>query len=248
MLEDRATADGPVKITEEIRLFIHNLFALAPKTELGPPYDPPAGFVWVPPGEFILGGSDGFKMQITRLDEGFFLGKYPVTNAEYARFVAETWHNNPPFHWKGQVQQSEIADHPVVDVDWHDALSYCSWLRAVTGKPIALPSEAQWEKAARGVDGRVYPWGDAWDAARCNTREATTPVGAYSPTGDGPYGAGDQAGNVWEWMASERDFGRLMRGGACSRDGARCAFRGRSYPLDGFMHEGFRVCFSPSRV
>jgi formylglycine-generating enzyme required for sulfatase activity len=254
MLEDRATADGPVKITEEIRLFIHNLFALAPKTEPSPPHDPPTGFVWVPPGEFILGGPGGLDVQIARLDEGVFIGKYPVTNAEYARFVKAT-DCEPPEHWKGPRPPSEIADHPVVYVSWHDAVAYTEWARQRLPQQgtLRLPMEQEWEKGARGVDGRVYPWGDTWDAARCNTMEKgpgrTTPVEAYSPAGDSPYRAADMAGNVWEWTASEAGSRRVVRGGSFGngQDNARCAYRDGSGPGYHWLNSGFRVVVSPSR-
>ena len=102
----------------------------------------------------------------------------------------------------------------MVYVSWHDAMAYCRWLSGVTGKPITLPSEAQWEKAARGGlppagrdkgRAREYPWGDEWDEAKCNTGELglgdTTPVGIF-PEGASPYGCLDMAGNVWEWTRS----------------------------------------------
>ncbi len=97
-------------------------------------------------------------------------------------------------------------DHPVVNVTWHDAVAYCKWLAGVTGKAYRLPSEAEWEKAARGTDGRIYPWGDEWHRMRCNAsggkRGGTTRVGNYSPLGDSPYGCADMVGNVCEWTRS----------------------------------------------
>jgi formylglycine-generating enzyme required for sulfatase activity len=244
MLRDQATANGPVKINEEIRLFLHGLFALEPKEEPGPPYAPPEGFVWVPPGEFILGGPDGLDMQIARLAEGLFVARYPVTNAEYARFVAAAGRETPK-HWNGRRPSSERADHPVVYVDWRDALAYAEWADK------RLPTEHEWARAARGNDGRVYPWGDAWDETRCNTRESgpgtTTPVGAYSPAGDSPYGLADVAGNVWEWTSTDQGGLRVLRGGswASNRSYARCAYRLRFNPADrNDLHGGFRVVVS----
>jgi len=94
----------------------------------------------------------------------------------------------------------------VVNITWHDAVAYCQWLSEATGKPYRLPTEAEWEKAARSSDGRRYPWGNEFDQNKCNTKEAglgtTTPVGQYSPDGDSPYGCADMAGNVWEWTQS----------------------------------------------
>src|SRR5207249_3699107 len=94
------------------------------------------------------------------------------------------------------------ASHPVVHVSWHDVRAYCEWLSKVTGKAIRLPTEAEWEKAARGdKDKRTYPWGDVFDSAKCNSRELglgdTSPVGVF-PAGASPYGVLDVAGNVWE--------------------------------------------------
>ena len=93
----------------------------------------------------------------------------------------------------------------MVYVSWYDAVAYCNWLAEVTGKPYNLPSEVEWEKGARGSDGHIWPWGDQWDAGRCNSIESgpddSTPVGAY-PTGASPYGLLDMAGNVWEWTRS----------------------------------------------
>ncbi len=97
------------------------------------------------------------------------------------------------------------ADHPVTQVSWDDAVAFAQWVSQVTGRNVRLPTEAEWEKAARGTDGRIYPWGDIWDKTKLNSFEGgrgdTTQVGKYSPEGDSPYGAADMAGNVWEWTA-----------------------------------------------
>ncbi len=136
--------------------------------------------------------------------EMVLLTRTPVTNAQYAAFVQATGHGQPE-HWKGGRPPGDKRRHPVVYVSWHDAVAYCRWLAEVTGKPYRLPSEAEWEKGARGSDGRIYPWGNRWDAQRCNSGEGgpgdTTPVGAY-PQGASPYGLLDLAGNVWEWTRS----------------------------------------------
>jgi len=258
MLQDRATAGGPVLINEEVCLFLTDLFALQPKPEPASPYEPPEGFVWVPPGEFILGGRDGLDLQIARLEEGFFAARTPVTNAQYARFVAERGHK-PPRHWRGLRPPADLADHPVVNVTWHDAVAYAGWAG------VRLPTELEWEKAARGYDGRDYPWGE-WAEGRCNTYEAgigtTSPVGQFSlelhpepgpevvEGGDSPYGLQDAAGQVWEWTASvwKSDSSlRVLRGGSFFdlRNRARCASRVGDLPGDVWDSYGFRVVVSP---
>ena len=94
----------------------------------------------------------------------------------------------------------------MVGVSWVEAVAYCRWLSKQTGIEFRLPSEAEWEKAARGAGGRIYPWGNTWEAGRCNSAEAglnhTTPVGQY-PNGASPCGALDMAGNVWEYCATQ---------------------------------------------
>ncbi|MBI5563278.1 MAG: SUMF1/EgtB/PvdO family nonheme iron enzyme, partial [Chloroflexi bacterium] len=135
------------------------------------------------------------------------LGKYPVTNAQYAAFVTAL-NRRPPAHWIDAAPPPGLEHHPVVNLTWNDAAAYCMWLSDITGKTYRLPTEAQWEKAARGPatgssDGRLFPWGNRWDRTRCNTLESgvrqTTPIGSYSPDGDSGYGCVDLAGNVWEW-------------------------------------------------
>ena len=154
----------------------------------------------------------------------------------------------------------------MVLVSWHDAVAYCNWLAEVTGKSYRLPSEAEWEKGARGTHGLIYPWGNRWDAKRCNNSEGgtsgTTPVGAY-PQGASPYGLLDMAGNVWEWTRSvywrypyvpedgrediESGEYQVLRGGSWYhlQDDARCAFRRWYHPGLRCDDVGFRVVVSP---
>jgi formylglycine-generating enzyme required for sulfatase activity len=164
----------------------------------------------VAPGPFLM-GSDAARDRHTRPDElpqhtvtlaGFELAQYPVTVAEYA-LANHTRAVPPPWQWDFQLAR---PDCPVVNVAWQDALRYAAWLTRATGARWRLPSEAEWEKAARGADGRIYPWGDEWDPTRAKgagngEERGVKPVGTH--VGDAsPYGARDLAGNVWEWCTS----------------------------------------------
>ena len=129
----------------------------------------------------------------------YHIGTFPLTVAEYACFVEAKQHREPAA-W--QIQLTECADHPVVNISQDEAHEYARWLAQVMGEVWRLPTEEEWEKAARGTDGRIYPWGDQWDKMKANTNGAgpgmTTPVGSY-PSGASPYGVQDMAGNVQEW-------------------------------------------------
>jgi formylglycine-generating enzyme required for sulfatase activity len=162
--------------------------------------------VRVPAGEFLW-GPDRQKLSLPE----FFIDRFPVTNAEYRKFV-ESSGAPEPSHWRRGTWPEGKADHPVVHVTWENAEAYARW----AGK--RLPSEEEWEKAARGTDGRVWPWGNIFDPAKCNTNESglwdTTPVGKHSPEGDSPYGVVDVAGNVWEWIGGKPSPLRMpLRGG-----------------------------------
>ena len=130
------------------------------------------------------------------------IGQYPVTNKQYAEFIRQTRRVvAPALLWDGQLPPKNKPDHPVTGVTWHEALAYCHWLAERTGREYTLPSEAQWEKAARGTDGRLYPWGNGWQAGRCNhQRDRITAVRAY-PT-QNEYGCYDMVGNGREWTST----------------------------------------------
>ncbi|GAB4546603.1 MAG: hypothetical protein Fur002_21850 [Anaerolineales bacterium] len=202
----------------------------------------------------------------------YFIGKYPVTNREYQAFVRDAKYK-PPSGWEGDQFPAEKGGHPVVNVSWEDASAYCKWLSEKTKKNYRLPTEAEWEKAARGEDGRIYPWGNAFDPKKANTAETkigdTTDVGKFSPQGDSPYGCADMAGNVWEWcndwfngneykggvdkvtkdpQGAQNGKSRVLRGGSwySSDDYVRSANRG-DYPPDVIYYSvGFRCARSLS--
>ena len=225
--------------------------------------------VEVPAGPFIM-GSDGFEREAGyRLDEqayghsrtrqwkwydreagrgtvttaAFAITRTPITNAQYAAFVAETGHRAPdvrpdvwrsyglihPYErtrrhaWRNGRPPAGRADHPVVLVSHADVRAYAAWLSDRTGQTWRLPSETEWEKAARGVDGRRFPWGDAFTPARLNSHDAgpfdTMPVGSF-PDGASPFGLLDAAGQVFEWTATAAGAGRYtVKGGSWDDSG-----------------------------
>jgi formylglycine-generating enzyme required for sulfatase activity len=244
---------------------------IPPSTPARTKKDTPIAFDWVtiPAGEFLM-GSD-------RIDKSFFehlisgknnetpqhrvylpeyrIARVPVTNVQYKLFVDATGHSAPE-HWENGRIPDGKENHPVVYITWRDAQVFCKWAG------VQLPSEAEWEKAVRGTDGRIWPWGDeAPDENRCNFNNNvrdTTPVGKY-PDGASPYGCLDMAGNVWEWTSSkyqnypydpndgredpEGDARRVLRGGSFiyDRQYVRCAFRDYWGPVNRLSPNGFRV-------
>lgn len=241
--------------------------------------------VLIPAGDFWMGSDDKdenekpmHKVHV----EAFYIDKYPVTNAEFARFVeasgyvTEAEEANKGWIWQSEWREvagaswrrptgpgssvDDKPDHPVVLVSWNDARAYCHW----AGK--RLPTEAEWEKAARGTDARKWPWGSEWDPTRLNSGErghgTTTAVGFY-PNGLSYYGVSDMAGNVWEWVdewykpypgssCKDEDFGekyRILRGGSWDSFGhnARCANRTRNLQRACVNVNGFRCVMSANR-
>jgi iron(II)-dependent oxidoreductase len=214
--------------------------------------------VEIPAGPFLMGDDsdpDARPQREVTL-EAFKIGKYPVTNGQYMRFVEETGQA-----WRlGDGMRPERSNCPATRVSWHNAHGYCAWLtkvwraegRIAAAEVVRLPTEAEWEKAARGSDGRSWPWGDEWDESRCNTTElglgVTCAVGMF-PAGASPYGCLDVAGQVWEWTTSVWGAARDMvvaRGGSFDhqRGNAFCASRHGEHPDYGWDYNGFRVVVS----
>jgi formylglycine-generating enzyme required for sulfatase activity len=251
------------------------------------------GFVEIPAGPFLMGSDKGHdpeaydnelaRHEVTLLR--YFIGRYPVTVAQFRAYVegSDSQPENPR-------SLHGLANHPVVSVSWYEAQQYCNWLterlRAWPRTPeplatlvrneswqIALPSEAEWEKAARGTDGRIYPWGNEPDPNRANYGDTgidtSSAVGCF-PGGASPYSVEDLSGNVWEWTRSwwgdypypadqrerprrahpkaRQDAARVLRGGAflSPRRGVRCACRLRYHPLTSYGFVGFRVVVLPA--
>lgn len=226
--------------------------------------------VRVQAGKFLMGSAkrqdpqaynDEMPQHLVHLDE-YWIGKYPVTNGQYQACVLDIGCRKPD-HWQGGQIPPGKKQHPVVNVFWDDAVAFCRWVGQVAGMSVRLPTEAEWEKAARGTDGRWYPWGnEPPDATRCNfgrNMANTTPTGKYSPRGDSPCGCADMAGNVWEWVVDwyapyragrqvnptgpASGAGRVLRGGAFNYPtrGVRCAYRDWYNPRYRSYFIGFRV-------
>jgi len=241
-----------------------------------------AEMLHIPAGEFTMGSTSAEIEQLlarhprakisqfegeqpqhrVSLDD-YYIYKNPVTVAQYRTYcqtTAQAFPREASWSWE--------ETHPIMNVTWHDAHAYAEWAG------VSLPTEAQWEKAARGADGLAYPWGNAWDPTKCcnsvgQRAYKTSPIGAH-PAGRSPYGVLDMAGNVWEWCAdwyfvfyyqttpaqNPRGPGnavqRVIRGGSWHELEDyyfRCAHRGMSDPMQKVSYIGFRCAvFGASAV
>ncbi len=237
----------------------------------------------IPAGPFLMGSNPALDLRALQNEQPqhqvhlseYYVSTYPITNGQYAAFLKATNHQGHP---KWEVKESWFRssvqypvgerNHPAIYVSWDDATAFCEWLTTETEYTFSLPTEAEWEKAARGTQGFIYPWGNDWDYTRLNTLyhgpNSPTPVGNYSPQGDSPYGLADMAGNVWEWCADwydpdfyaaradedvvdpigpDEQLKRVLRGGAWSGDQyiVRCAYRRSHDPGARTNMYGFRV-------
>lgn len=244
--------------------------------------------IWceVPAGAFLFGSNRSKDKQALKDEPAqkkvrlptFYMAQYPVTVAQYEAFVEDGGYKNPAYwtkagwQWKDDKSHPEIlwqdpdwhiANHPVIGVTWYEAVAFCRWLGKRRGLDIRLPTEAEFEKAARGTTEWLYPYGDTFDANKGNAHASSigrsSAVGLF-PAGASPYGVMDMSGNVWEWSLSkwanpyqphtaeqvdwEGDAARALRGGAWyySISHARMSFRLRSLPHNRGNPFGFRVC------
>jgi formylglycine-generating enzyme required for sulfatase activity len=254
---------------------------IAASDALGQLGDPrPGELVLIPSGTFLMG--DGAEQHPVMLP-AYRIGRYPVTNSEYARFVEADGYRHRAYWteagWREVAQERREprfwenprfnkANQPVIGLSWYECVAYCRWLSAHTGRSHRLPTEAEWERAARGDDGRKYPWGDVFDPNRLNARAGdqkvycSTPVGIY-PHGVSPFGLFDCAGNTWEWCATrwkkplpydvredewsedylEGQNLRALRGGSWNYEAevTQCAHRFRFEPFGWSDRGGFRL-------
>ncbi len=264
---------------------------------------PNIAWVKIPAGPFLMGSVDedgqaynNEKPQQQVELPGYWIMKYPVTQAQYGAFIAAEGYSERRYWteagWKWKESERvtgpgqygdpfDLPTHPVVGVSWYEAMAYCRWLTEVLQAypgavpaewrnqrvEVRLPSESEWEKAARGADGRIYPWGNEPDSARANYTDTgigtTSAVGCF-PGGMSFYGEEESSGNVWEWCATkyegnyenylgnndlEGDSSRVLRGGAFgskARD-VRCAYRYINYPYLRLRYYGFRGRAFPSK-
>lgn len=241
----------------------------------------PTPFAWIE----IPGGHGSLKTRVPAITlpiptERFWIARYPVTCAQFALFIDAGGYHTPRWWTEAGWSQRQTdgwtqprqwddprwngPDRPVVGVSWFEAVAFCLWLSNATGERIMLPTEAQWQYAAQGEDGRAYPWGSEWDCQRCNNSvdpcdsSTTTPVHAYDGKGgDSPFGVADMAGNVWEWCLTDYhthtndihylSAWRVLRGGwwyNSDQNAFRCDSRHGSSPHDRDNTGGFRLALS----
>lgn len=248
-------------------------------------------FLRIPAGEFVMGCGDlqtGKKLRNVPIEYDqqpehrvdinydYWMGKYPITNSQYSKYAEEKHFQIYPMSgW-----QSKMS-HPVVNVSWSDARSYAKWfnekyqkeLKMAGDLMLRLPTEAEWEKAARGSSGNQFPWGNTFEEKKCNLGiGTTTPVGSYSAAGgNAPYGCADMLGNVWEWcqdlykISVYQDrmgkiavnplpqqftyFERVVRGGSFNNLKNKwlvhCATRYYQQSGNHYEDTGFRMCLAP---
>lgn len=268
-INDPVNANFSDLTLEEIHSYIYlTSHAVAESKTVAGVFEPQ--MINIPESPFMMGDTEFPNENPVHhvFQPAYQISRYPVSNYEYWLFVQET-NINQPRHWEKNNYPKELGNHPVVYVSWIEATAYCHWLSQKTGKSYRLPTEAEWEKAARGVDNRKWPWGNEWISGLCNANvndinSATTPIGQFSPGGDSTYGVSDMAGNVWEWCSSlyltypyRSNDGReksgpgerVLRGGCFSSAPTmtRGAYRYNRLPNSRDRNIGFRVVLSKNQ-
>lgn len=250
--DDPWLIDRFVHLTESTKISVAEKEVVAGYTQTFQSGD----MVKIPRGKFLYGEEKLEK----EIGYDYFIDVFPVTNRQYQEFIRDLKDHEVPFRSEGWAQPYNwdkvsrtfpegMEDHPVVLVSYEDAVAYCKWRSEKEGKEYRLPTEEEWEKAARGSDGREYPWGDEFDKNKCNTAESgiqkTTPVTAY-PQGASPYKCREMAGNVWDWTDSWYDEtekkAKVLRGGSWldTHGVASCVYRNYNFPNLRYYIVGFR--------
>ena len=173
----------------------------APSPATEPPVEPKIeGVVKVEGDEITTGGGNTNRPLKRSIVENFSIAETEVTNAQYAEFIKDTGHKSPA-GWNKEVFPKDSDNFPVVNISWKDAADYCEWLGKKLGMKVRLPSEAEWELAARGKELNKYPWGNEWNKDAAISEETGGKISAVKsfPINRSPFGAYDMAGNVWEW-------------------------------------------------
>jgi len=224
--------------------------------------------VKIPAGECPVGTTVSHEGDHKTKIDAFWMAKFPVTNREYKLFIDATGRAAPETNvfegkyrlWNGRNHPPEIASQPVVNVSWHDATAYCEWLTKTSGRPYRLPTEEEWELAARGgLQKKTYPWGEeidlskAWYGRKWNGAKTLQNVDFGKPNDYGLYG---MAGNVWQWTSNwfvptfngrpvieELNLYRVLRGGSWANDAGFATVRFRNYYSPDFrdLFVGFRA-------
>lgn len=169
------------------------------------------GIVEVPGNDISIGGGET-KRPIERIKvDSFFIAQTEVTNSQYEEFIKETDYR-APLDWKNKTFPKDTGEFPVTNVSFNDAEKYCQWLAEKIGLPVRIPTEAEWELAARGTENIKYPWGNEWDEKNAASKETNGKVSAVKsfPLNRSPFGAYDMAGNVWEWTQDKVDKNEVV--------------------------------------
>jgi len=205
--------------------------------------------VVLPAGRYELGERGEERAMVL---EEVAIGRFPVVNAEMRRCVQATGRSVSPV-LRAKLADPALADHPVTDVTRADAEAFCRWASAQLGRRVRLPTGDEWEAAARGGDGRAWPWGETFDPDLCDCSEAgwgwTVPVDAH-PDGASPIGAEQMSGNVWEWVDDRLEDGWGVVRGGCYLDHAWGVRAARALPADpdrATATTGLRVVIEPGR-